>query len=182
MRLNRATVLALAGAAVFAVACDRGNTAKNETTTPPAAGAAGTAASAPAATTEASKPSVVLTGCLQEEKGVLGDYILTQAKPVMSPGEATGTSGAADEKTGTGEPKGIEQRQLAQAERSYRLSGESDQLKENVGHQIRVRGTLANRGDVAKSDNDVSQSDLAKVDVASVELIASSCNAGARKK
>src|SRR5258707_15614719 len=109
---------------------------------------------------------------------MLGDYILTQAKPVMSDGNAMGTTGAADQKAATGEPKGIEQRQLAQAERSYRLSGESDQLKSNLGHQILVRGTLTDRGDVAKSDNEVGQSDLAKVDVLSVESIADSCNAG----
>src|SRR5260370_24801791 len=149
MRFDRALFVAVASAAVIASACDRGDTAKsNPANTPPVAGTSGAAASA----ADTSKPAVVLTGCLQEKTGMLGDYILPQAKPVMSSGDAIGTTGAADEKNSKGEPKGIEQRQLAQAERSYRLSGASDQLKDNIGHQIRVRGTLTDRGDVAKSD------------------------------
>jgi len=179
MRFDR-SLLAIAGAAVFACAC--GPTANNNAANNPNAGAPA-ASAAPASTTAANKPSVVLTGCLQKNTGMLGDYILTQASPNPTSGAAIGTSGAAsDAKESKGEPKGIEQRQLAQAERSYRLSGESDQLKDNVGHQIRVRGTLTDRGDVAKSDNDVSQSDLAKVDVESVESIADSCNAGKPKQ
>jgi hypothetical protein len=181
MRFDRSLFVAIASAAVFASACDKGDNANtsaaNTPNTPPAA-----AAPAPASAADTSKPAVVLTGCLQEKTGMLGDYILTQAKPVMSSGPAIGTTGAADEKNSKGEAKGIEQRQLAQAERSYRLSGESDQLKGNVGHEIRVRGTLTDRGDVAKSDSDVSQSDLAKVDVTSVESIAPSCNAGSPKQ
>ena len=179
MRFDRSLLVVVASAAVFASACDKGDNANTTAAnTPPAAGTSGAAARA----ADTSKPAVVLTGCLQEKTGMLGDYILTQAKPVMSSGTAIGTAGAADGKDSKGEPKGIEQRQLAQAERSYRLSGESDQLKGNLGHEIRVRGTLIDRGDVAKSDNDVSQSDLAKVDVQSVESIADSCNAGAQKK
>jgi len=126
MRFDRSFLVALAGAAVFACACNTNDAAKtNPANTPnpnPAAAAAppsGSTAPATAANTDASKPEVVLTGCLQEEKGMLGDYILTQAKPVMSSGNAIGTSGAADEKAdkaSKGEPKGIEQRQLAQAE------------------------------------------------------------------
>src|SRR5436190_12617389 len=178
MRFDRAIVVAIASAAVFASGCDRGDTAtSNAANTPPAAGTSGAAASA----ADTNKPAVVLTGCLQETTGILGDYILTQAKPVMSNGPAIGTTGAADEKNSKGEPKGIEQRQLAQAERSYRLSGESDQLKNQVGHQVRVRGNLTDRGNVSKADNEVSQSDLAKVDVQSVELIASSCNPASKK-
>ena len=188
MRFDRSALLALAGAAVFACACNTTDTAKtNAANTPNATAAApaptGSTAPAAAANTDAAKPEVVLTGCLQEEKGMLGDYILTQAKPVMSSGNAIGTSGAADEKASKGEPKGIEQRQLAQAERSYRLSGASDQLKDQIGHEVRVRGNLTDQGSVAKStDTDIKQGDLAKVDVASVELVADSCNAAGSKK
>ena len=189
MRVNRSALLALAGAAIFAFGCNANDTAKtNAANTPnPNAAAAtpatGSTAPAAAANTDATKPEVVLTGCLPEEKGVLGEYILTQAKPVMSSGNAIGTSGAADEKASKGEPKGIEQRQLAQAERSYRLSGSSDQLKDQIGHEIRVRGNLTDQGSVAKStDTDIKQGDLAKVDVASVELVADSCNAAGSKK
>jgi len=186
MRFDRSLLVVVASAAVFASACSKGDSANTNAantpaaTPPPAADTSGSAAGsgATASNVDAAKPAVVLTGCLQEEKGMLGDYILTQARPVMSSGDAIGTTGAADEKDSKGAPKGIEQRQLGQAERSYRLSGESDQLKTNIGHEIRVRGTMTDRGDVAKSDHDVSQSDLAKVDVQSVELVADSCNAG----
>ena len=190
MRFDRSALLALAGAAVFACACNTSDTAKtNAANTPNPDATAGapapTGSTAPATAADAAtaKPEVVLTGCLQEEKGILGDYILTQARPVMSSGTAIGTSGAADEKSSTGEPKGIEQRQLAQAERSYRLSGSSDQLKEQIGHEVRVHGNLADQGSVAKStDTDIKQGDLAKVDVESVEFVANSCNAGSSKK
>jgi hypothetical protein len=179
MRFDRASLVALASAAVFASACSPNDNKSNAANTPNAAGASGATASA----NDASKPSVVLTGCLQKDTGLLGDYILTQAKPVLSSGPAVGTTGAADEKDSKGEPKGIEQRLLAQAERSYRLSGGSDQLKDNIGHEIRVRGQLTDRGDVPKtSADDVKQSDLAKVDVESVEMIAASCNPGHPKQ
>ncbi|HEY6210665.1 MAG TPA: hypothetical protein VIW45_00205, partial [Vicinamibacterales bacterium] len=137
-------------------------------------------ASSAATTTEASKPSIELTGCLQEEKGMLGNYILTQANQA-APAETVGTTGDKKDQDKTANSK-IEERQLAQAARSYRLSGESDQLKDNVGHQIRVRGNLTDKADLSKADNDVSQSDLAKVDVKSVEMVASSCNAAPAKK
>jgi hypothetical protein len=168
MRFDRSSLFALAGAAVFACACSPSSSASKDAippaaTTPPAAGTAGSAADA-----SAKKPEVVLTGCLQEEKGMLGNYILTQASRT-APDQAVGTSG---------EPKSaVEQRQLDQAARSYRLSGDSDQLKDQIGHQIRVRGNLADKSDLKSADNDVSQSELAKIDVESVEMIANSCNA-----
>src|SRR5262249_14260401 len=109
------------------------------------------------------------------EKGMLGNYILTQANQA-APDEAVGTSG--DRKDADKNANGkIEQRQIAQAAHSYRLSGESDQLKDHVGHEVRVRGNLADKSDLKDADHDISQSDLAKVDVQSVEMIANSCRA-----
>ena len=170
MRFDRSSLIALAGAAVFACACGPSDRATTDTTpaNPPAAGTAGASGAAAATSADAKKPAVVLTGCLQEEKGILGNYILTQANRV-APDQAVGT---------TGEPKSaVEDKQIDQARRSYRLSGESDQLKSHIGHQIRVRGNLADKSDLKDADHDVSQSDLAKVDVESVEMIAASCSA-----
>ena len=61
-----------------------------------------------------------------------------------------------------------------------------------MGHEIRVSGTFADKGDLNKSgkersaergasgdagkDREISQSDLAKVDVKSVESIADNCD------
>lgn len=181
MKFDRSALLALAGAAVFACACGpNDNSRANSAPNPSATGTAGAAASSgPTASaadkTDATKPSVVLTGCLQQEKGILGDYILSQARQEPATGAAVGTSGEATGTANAATKAGggsVEQRQLAQAERSYRLSGESEQLKDNIGHEVRVRGSLTDTGDVAKSgDNDLKQSDLAKVDVESVELV-----------
>jgi hypothetical protein len=177
MRFERSTLIALAGAAVFACACGPSDTARNDNNskTPPPAGTAGASGAAAASDTDAKKPAVVLTGCLQEEKGMLGNYILTQASQA-APDEAVGTSGDRKDTDKNANSK-IEQRQLAQAAHSYRLNGESDQLKDHVGHQIRVRGNLADKSDLKDADHDVSQSDLAKVDVQSVEMVANSCSA-----
>jgi hypothetical protein len=176
MRLDRPTLIALAGAAVFACGCGPSDSARNDNNSkPPAAtGTAGASGAAAASDANGKKPAVVLTGCLQEEKGMLGNYILTQASQA-APDEAVGTSG--DRKDTDKNTSKIEQRQLAQAAHSYRLSGESDQLKDHVGHEVRVRGNLADKSDLKDADHDVSQSDLAKVDVQSVEMIANSCRA-----
>jgi len=181
MRFDRSALIALAGAAVFACACGPSEKARTDTTaanpaTPPAA-ATGTAGGATAATTTDTKKPIVLTGCLQEEKGMLGNYILTQANRTAPDENAVGTAGDKDKNAGN-----IEQRQINQAARSYRLSGESDQLKGQIGHQIRVRGTRADSADLKDADNDVKQGDLAKVDVESIEMVAASCNAAGAKR
>lgn len=117
---------------------------------------------------------MTLNGCLQKEDGILGDYVLTQANV---PADAVGTSGQA----GT-----VEGRQLEAAARSYRLSGESDKLRNLVGHQVRVRGTLKEASSVsdkaASGDRppEIKDSHLAKVEVMSVENIADACASSQR--
>ena len=88
----------------------------------------------------------------------------------------------------------VEQKTIDAASRSYRLNGDNDELDKLVGHQIRVSGTLADRGNLnapqqgsspergtsgtMNKDRELSESDLAKVDVKSVESIADSCDSG----
>jgi hypothetical protein len=135
------------------------------------------ATKAPAADTTSATGAyaqMTLNGCLQKEDGILGDYILTQAN---APADAVGTSG----QVGT-----VEGRQLEAAARSYRLSGESDKLRNLVGHQVRVMGTLKEASSVsdraASGDRpaEIKDSHLAKVEVMSVEDIAGSCASSER--
>ena len=122
---------------------------------------------------------VSLTGCLARGEGS-NDFILTKAnQPVATSGTAAG-AGSVEHKT------------MEAAARSYRLDGNNDELDKLVGHEIRVSGTLADKGDLNKAgkagsaergtsgeagkDREISQSDLAKVDVKSVESIANSCD------
>ena len=109
---------------------------------------------------------MTLTGCLQQGDG-RNDLILTQVNeqpgPVATSGERE--SGAVQEK------------QRAAAARSYQLSGGPDTLRDLVGHQVRITGTLAERGEAASGDRnrEVSEDDLARIDVRSAESVANSC-------
>jgi len=183
MKLNKTMLMGCAVVAALSFGCNRdeGATKTGDASTP-AAGTAGTAADARATS---DKTPLTLTGCLQKTGGITGDYILAQA----STGKSTapvGTSGSAESNDAVG------QRQLNAAEHSYRLSGESDQLKDLVGHKISVSGTLADRGDLpsgkrtddkdATSGRDIGTSDLAKVDVMSVQDVSANCSNASSEK
>jgi hypothetical protein len=167
MKLVRPFMVASACAAALALAaCD--NSANRDRS------AAGTSGE-----TAASKDQpVTLTGCLMKGDG-RNDFILTKAnEPVGTTGSA-GSAATPAEKT------------LDAAEHSYRLDGNNDDLEKLVGHKIRVSGTIDDRGNLEKKsasergtsgdvnkDREIKDSDLAKVDVKSVESIADSCDGG----
>src|SRR5262249_767289 len=119
------------------------------------------------------------TGCLQKTDGLVGEYILAQATPANGTAPI-GTSGSSESAATVG------QRQQNAAERSFRLSGESDQLKDLVGHKIIVSGTVADRGVSAEgkkpedkdanSGRNIDTRDLAKVDVKSVQDVSPNCS------
>jgi hypothetical protein len=185
MQLDKTIFAGCAVAAVLAVGCNNGDTTGNRTDpenrpaeTPGAAPTAGTAGDS------RDKKSMTLTGCLQETKGMTGGYILTRAKSEPSGSAPVGTSG----RTSSGSE--VEQKQMEAAAKSYQLSGETDQLKNLVGHEIRVTGNVAGKGDVAGSSptegnspgtkdrakaGDVDESDLPKLDVAMVSDVADTC-------
>ena len=170
-KLFRPLIVACACTAALAgAACD--NTTNRQTSS---------AAVTPADTSANNNQSVTLTGCLLRGDG-RNDFILTKAN------QPVGTSGAA---SGAGS---VEQKTIDAASRSYRLNGDNDELDKLVGHQIRVSGTLADRGNLnppqqgssaergtsgtTNKDRELSESDLAKMDVKSVESIADSCDSG----
>jgi hypothetical protein len=124
---------------------------------------------APAAGTSGERKEgspVTLTGCLQQGDG-RNDLILTQVNEQPGP---VATSG--ERETGA-----VEDKQRAAAARSYQLSGGPETLRDLVGHQVRVTGTLAEEGEVASGDNDreVSEDDLAEIEVRSAESVAETC-------
>ena len=112
-------------AALAAAGCD--NTANRDRSS----------ATAGDATAGTNQP-VSLTGCLARGEGS-NDFILTKAnQPVATSGTAAG-AGSVEHKT------------MEAAARSYRLDGNNDELDKLVGHEIRVSGTLADKGDLNKA-------------------------------
>jgi hypothetical protein len=177
MKLNNSMLVGCAVVAALSFACNRNEAPKNENANAPAASTPGSAADTRAA--NATEAPMTLTGCLQKSDGIGGDYILAQA----TTGNGTapiGTSGSSDSSATIG------QRQQNAAERSFRLSGESDQLKDLVGHKITVSGTMADRGAIAEgkktedkdatSGRKIDTGDLAKVDVKSVQDVSPNCS------
>ena len=161
-------------ALTFAAACDNSSSQqRSSSSSAPAA--------APADKSVSDNQPVTLTGCLMRGDG-RNDFILTKAD------QPVGTSGASSEPGGS-----IPERTREAAERSYRLDGDNDQLNALVGHRVRVSGTIKDRGALAASpdtsassprgtsgeagkNKGISESDLAKVDVNSVDSVADSCN------
>ena len=189
--LDKTLFAGCAVAAALAIGCSNtekqtpSDTANRPATTPGAAGTSGTAADA----RDADKnPTTMLTGCLQETKGMAGNYILTQANAGSNSSAPVGTSGS------TSSGSAIEQKQMSAAKKSYRLSGETDQLKNLVGHEVRLSGTITDKGDLSsnnpptekspsasgKTTRDIDDSDLPKVEVASVSSVSDSCSSAGK--
>jgi hypothetical protein len=182
-------LVAALGCAALLTACNNDNakrtTAANDNTAP-------ATQPAPRADTATQRP-VTLTGCLQQ-----GDsnstYILTEMNEPSSRPTATSGSSASGDK--------VEREQLKEAQHAYRLDAKNDDdLAKLVGKRIRVSGTVTDKSDlVAGNDqnrdknsvgtsgrtNDdrqkISESDLARVDVTSVEKVADACGSAARSK
>jgi hypothetical protein len=118
---------------------------------------------------------VTVTGCLQQGDG--SDFILTEATDL--PDQPIATSG--DQPGGT-----VQQEQRQAAANSYRLSGGPDNLREMVGHRVRITGTIAERGNVQERQGerpregepreaDIDQGDLAEIEVASAQSVGETC-------
>jgi hypothetical protein len=131
-------------------------------------------ASAPQTTPADQHPPIRLTGCLQKTDGVLGgEYILTQANLSRDAQVPVGTTGL------------VQQKQMKAAMRSYRLNGETGQLRGLLGHRVRIEGTLIDQGVLAtgadfhdthlKTDGKLKESDLAKVEVQTATNVANAC-------
>jgi hypothetical protein len=150
-------------AMVLAAACG-GNKSADETSNAKPGGA-------PAADSARAPESVVLVGCVQRGDG-RNEFILTEANRQAAP---VGTSGA--------DAGRVQREQEQAAEKSYRLSGDSDDLTSRVGKQVKVTGTVADR-DRNDRDRDVSRvdaNDLAVVTVASIEPVSDACGQAGRQ-
>lgn len=145
-----------------------------------AADGSGGAATADRGKTE-DRGRMTLVGCLQRGDG--DDFILTQVneqpRPVATSGER--------------ESSAVQQKQQEAASQAYKLSGGPDNLRDMVGHQVRVTGTVSDRSEVQERDQErevkerdrqreVKERDLATLEVASAESVANACgNAAAGK-
>jgi hypothetical protein len=160
---NGAAVWA-AALALVAGACSTGerDTMNQET------GAESPAATAPAGESADPNGPVTVTGCLQQGEG--SDFILTQAREESG---AIATSGQAD-------AGAVPQQQRQAAARSYRLSGGPENLREMVGQQVRISGTMDDRGNLQQEgeqprEGEIDADDLAEVEVTSAESVAPTC-------
>jgi hypothetical protein len=82
-----------------------------------------------------------LTGCLQKGDG--RTFILTE---INSPRTSVGTSGSSSSNAA------VEREQMRAAAHAYRLESDDDKNLEGlVGHQVRVRGTVAERADLPQA-------------------------------
>jgi hypothetical protein len=121
---------------------------------------------------------ITVTGCLQRGSG-MNNFILTQINspsdtPVATSG--SGSSGAA-----------VQREQMREAKHAYTLDGDNDTMRDLVGKEVRVTGTIAessglrrgmpeNRGDGDRSKGlDIDAGDLAKVEVQGIVRVADAC-------
>jgi len=138
----------------------------------PAPGATPGTSGAAGSTTAGDKSPITITGCLQKGDG-RSDYILTEMNTTQT---TVGTTGAAP---GGSTADAVGKEQTRAAAHAYKLNGEHDALEPLVGKQVRVSGMLAARSDLAK-DKDVDrtkidESDLAKIDVSSIDSVSDNC-------
>jgi hypothetical protein len=141
--------------AAAAASTDAAAPAPNASRAPAKTEGARSPARHPAAKAEHRAP-VTLTGCLQKGSGG-GDYLLTDLRGARA---TTGTSGKSAGGQSDSDPIAYEQ--IHAASRTYHLSGHRRALAPLVGKEVRVKGTLAN-------------ADRARVDVASVDSVSSTC-------
>ena len=120
---------------------------------------------------------ITVTGCLQRGSG-LNNYILTQVNsPSETPVATTGkdASGAA-----------VQREQMREAKHSYALDGdEKDVMRDMVGKQVRVVGTIKETSELHKeaaktsSDGerrlDIDAGDLTKIAVQGIVQLAEEC-------
>jgi hypothetical protein len=193
-------VAACGAAALLSVACGNdGNNASDRTAKANEPAAAATPAADANASSRAAEQRVNLTGCLQRGDG--RSYILTEMNTPDAGRVASGENPNANK---------VEKEHLHAAQHAYRLSADNnDDLDKLVGARVRVEGSLAEKSDLRADANDRAQdrsvgtsgdkdrdknknkssdrnekidsSDLAKVNVASIEKISDGC-ATAKKR
>jgi hypothetical protein len=121
--------------------------------------------------------AITVTGCLQRGSG-LNNYILTQVNSPSETPVATAGKDASD--------AAVQREQMREAKHSYALdNGDKDVMRDMVGKQVRVNGTLSETSELHKeaaktntdSDRrlDIDAGDLAKIDVRGIVQVAEEC-------
>lgn len=159
MRMRSLTNGMAVWAAALAIMAGACNTADRDADMNAAPGTVGTSG-------EENSSPVTVTGCLQQGDG--SDFILTEATDLPDKPIATSGEQASQE---------VQQEQRQAAKNSYRLSGGPDNLEEMVGNRVRVTGKKTERSDVG-TGGEINPSDLAEIEVTSVESVAKTCGAG----
>lgn len=146
----------------------------------------------PALTTPAGHEGapITLTGCVQKGSG-LNNYVLTQVSspaegPVATTGNTPGSNTPSGNPPSSYAPSGgsVQSEQMRAAQHAYQLSGHHEDLRDLVGKQVRITGTIAENSDLNKIEGDqnrkldIDTNDLAKVDVQTVEKISDACGLG----
>jgi len=119
---------------------------------------------------------ITVTGCLQRASG-MNNYILTQ---VNSPSETPVATAGKDASSAP-----VQREQMREAKHSYSLdNGDKDVMRDMVGKQVRVNGTIKDTSDLhkeaAKTNTDdrrldIDAGDLAKIDVQGIVQLAEEC-------
>jgi hypothetical protein len=168
------TITAVALAAVCA--CHKDN--RDNTNAMPPANQTPTTQNAPSVDQQALNSPITVTGCLQKEGGLMTTYIVTGVN--ASSQNSIGTAG-----NGTA----VEREQLREAEDSFRVSPKDNvDMDSMVGKQVRVTGVIAKRADLpepstatsgkdeAKEMEKIDKGDLAKIDDATISVVADNCD------
>jgi hypothetical protein len=186
----RSVIVGCASAALLSAAACSNNNRNDSAAMPPAGDASAPAAAEPNAKgtsgSDVQKEALNVSGCLQK-KG--GDFILTELSEPSTGGAST-----------KGEGDKVAREQLHAAQHAYRLRADNDDdLAKLVGKQVRVRGTVDKKSDLAVKDQpaatsgskdrasddrdrrDISAGDLARVDVTSIEQVSASCGSAKGK-
>jgi len=123
-------------------------------------------------------PTITVTGCIQNfsAKGTVGTtergYLLTNATTGKA-GEPSVPATRSATPTGTGGTVGADQASN-RAARSYLLDGRDGELKDQVGHQVEVTGT------VTSPDGDPPRTDEQRLQVSAIRRVASKCSSKVR--
>src|SRR5262245_13028977 len=169
-----ATITSVALATVCA--CNRPNR-DNTNTPPPPTPQTPMTQTAPPADQQAVNSPITVTGCLQKEGGLTTTYIVTAMNEPSQNGIGTAGSGTA-----------VEREQYREAERAYRVSPRDNvDMDSMVGKQVRVTDVLAKRADLpepttgtdqngAKEMEKMNKGDLAKIDDATISVVADTCD------
>jgi hypothetical protein len=175
MKIHTITTAIASAALVTICACNK-DTRDTAPNAPPVSDTPITRSAPPADRQDVNAP-IEVVGCLQKESGFGTTYIVTSVNEPSQRGIGT-----------TGNGTAVEREQLRAAEHAYRVeTRDRVDMESMVGKQVRVSGVIAKRADLpavppAPSGKDeprtmekIDKGDLAKIDEASIAVVAGNC-------